>query len=224
MMNNEMIVNYFGQNIIMNFINEENDCAVNKAISRGRIWEPRIVKIYSELINKESIIIDVGAHLGTHTIPFSIIGKQVYSFEPQKRIFNLLEKTIKDNNISNVTLFNKVVSTTNNEEVDFINTETGRASIWSYRPYLNGYHSREKTIMIDSLNLDKLDFLKIDAEKTEWLVLKGATETILKCKPLILLETFKNKTNLNKLSCFCGIYNYDSQYIACDNYLLTPKI
>ena len=39
---------------------------------------------------------------------------------------------------------------------------------------------------------------KIDTEKTEWLVLKGAKETIIKYKPIILFETFKNKTNQNR--------------------------
>jgi len=220
-MNN--IVNYFGQNIIMNYVEEQDQCAVNKAISKGRIWEPRIVKMYSHLINKNSRVLDVGAHLGTHTIPFSLLSKHVYAFEPQKNIHNLLKKTIKDNNLNNITLFNNIVADTTGKELDFINTDTGRASIWSYRPYLNGFTTKEKTLTIDSLNLPKIDFMKVDTEKTEWLVLKGAKQTIIKYKPIILLETFKNKTNLNKLDCFCNIYSYSREYMACDNYLLTPN-
>ncbi len=65
--------------------------------------------------------------------------------------------------------------------------------------------------------------MKVDTEKTEWLVLKGAKQTIIKYRPIILLETFKNKSNINKLDCFCSIYNYSREYMACDNYLLTPN-
>ena len=56
------IVNYFGHNIIMNYIEDEGECAVNKAITKGRIWEPRIVKIYGQYINEESIVLDIGSH------------------------------------------------------------------------------------------------------------------------------------------------------------------
>ena len=216
------IVNYFGRNIIMNYIEDEDECAVNKAITKGRIWEPRIVKIYGQYINEESIVLDIGSHLGTHTIPFSLIGKHVYAFEPQKKIYNLLKQTIKDNNIDNIELFNNIVADTNHQKIDFLNTDTGRASIKSFRPYLKGYTTKETTLTIDSLNIPKVDFMKIDTEKTEWLVLKGAKETIIKNKPIILLETFKNQGNLNRLSCFCSIYNYTSEYLACDNYLLKP--
>lgn len=216
------IVNYFGKNIIMNYIEEQDKCAVNKAVSKGRIWEPKLIKMYTQHINKDSIVLDIGAHLGTHTIPFSLLSRHVYAFEPQKKIHDLLENTIEDNNIDNITLFNNIVADIDGQELDFNNTDTGRASIWSYRPYLNGYTTKEKTITIDSLDLPKVDFMKVDTEKTEWLVLKGAKETIIKYKPIILLETFKNKTNLNKLNCFCNIYNYSKEYLACDNYILTP--
>ena len=64
--------------------------------------------------------------------------------------------------------------------------------------------------------------MKIDTEKTEWLVLKGAKQTIINNHPIILLETFKNQGNMNKLSCFCSSYKYNCEYISCDNYLLTP--
>ena len=215
-------INYFGKNYTINYLEDLPDCIVNKAIIRGRIWEPRIVKMYSKFLNKDSVVLDIGAHLGTHTIPFSHLCKEVYSFEPQKKIHNLLKKTLLDNQITNVNLFNNIVADTTGDELDYINTDTGRASIWSYRPYLNGVTSKETTITIDSLNLPKVDFMKIDTEKTEWLVLRGAKSTIIEHKPIILLETFRSKQNKNKLNCFCEIYNYEATYIACDNWLLKP--
>lgn len=215
-------VNYFGKNYTMNYLEDLPDCAVNKAVNRGRIWEPRIVKMYSKFLNKDSVVLDIGAHLGTHTIPLSHLCKEVYSFEPQKKIFTLLKKTITDNQITNVNLFNNVVSETDGDIVDFVNSNTGKGSLWTFRPYLAGDTSEEITMTIDNLNLPKVDFMKIDAEKTEWLVLRGAKSTIIEHKPIILLETFRSKQNRNKLNCFCEIYNYEATYIACDNWLLKP--
>ena len=45
-----------------------------------------------------------------------------------------------------------------------------------------------ETITIDSLDLDGCDFIKIDVEGFEPLVLLGAEETIRKYKPVILFE------------------------------------
>lgn len=215
-------VNYFGKNYTMNYLDDMPDCAVNKAVSRNRIWEPRIVKMYARLLNKDSVVLDIGAHLGTHTIPFSHLCKKVYAFEPQKKIFNLLKKTISDNQINNVKLYNNIVSDTDGESMEFINSDTGKASACTLRPYLNGVTSNEITMTIDNLKLGAVHFMKIDVEKAEWFVLRGAKDTIMKYKPIILLETFRSKKNKNKLNCFCEIYNYEATYISCDNYLLQP--
>ena len=47
---------------------------------------------------------------------------------------------------------------------------------------------------LDSLNLDRLDFLKLDVEGAEALVLKGGFDIIIKHKPLIYIEQKKGAT------------------------------
>jgi hypothetical protein len=47
-------------------------------------------------------------------------------------------------------------------------------------------------ISIDSLNLPRLDFLKIDVEGMELEVLNGARETVDKCRPLMWIEWIKS--------------------------------
>jgi hypothetical protein len=54
-------------------------------------------------------------------------------------------------------------------------------------------------ITIDSLELNRLDFIKIDVEGMEEEVLDGAKESIMKNHPIMLIETIKsNKNNINK--------------------------
>lgn len=48
----------------------------------------------------------------------------------------------------------------------------------------------EPTFQIDSLNLERVDFVKLDTEGTEPLVLEGMRETILRCRPKMLIELY----------------------------------
>ena len=132
----------------------------------------------------------------------------------------LLSKTITDNEITNIELFNNIVSDGKYESLQFLNTDCGKASVAVYRPRLDGYVTTEKCITIDSLNLDKCDLMKIDVEGGEWDVLNGAHLTLTKYMPVIILETWKTKNNMLRLVKFTQKYNYSFKYISSDNYLL----
>jgi hypothetical protein len=43
-------------------------------------------------------------------------------------------------------------------------------------------------ITLDSLALDEVDFIKADCEGFELFALRGAVDTILRCKPVIIVE------------------------------------
>lgn len=221
---NSSVINYYDNNIEL-FYNGDKNCAVNNSIRNGRKWEKNILTMYEKILNKESVVLDIGANLGTHTVPLSLLCKEVIAFEPQKKIYNLLKKTIEFNNIDNVILYNNIVSSNANEDklLEFLNTDCGRAGLKQYRPRLDGIISYEKSMTIDSLKLVKCDFIKIDVEGSEFEVLSGGHETIEKYKPVILLETWNTKRNLMKLHMFSIKYNYRFSYISSNNYILTKK-
>lgn len=119
------------------------------------------------IVNKEDIIFDIGANIGSFTRSYFDKVKKVYSFESERDNFKLLERNVKG--ISNVRIFNCAVVNGNEKEVEF---------------YLNkgkckGYHSlvmkrgREK-VKVSSMNFLKLinkykpSVLKIDIEGYEY--------------------------------------------------------
>jgi FkbM family methyltransferase len=46
-------------------------------------------------------------------------------------------------------------------------------------------------VTIDSMHLKELDFLKLDLEGAEYLALKGAEETLRRCRPVVFVEVKK---------------------------------
>ena len=43
-------------------------------------------------------------------------------------------------------------------------------------------------VRLDSLNLQNVDYIKIDCEGFEYRVLQGAIETIKRCRPVVVIE------------------------------------
>ena len=200
--------------------------AVIKAIKSGRIWEKKLLNNYKDLILPGNTVLDIGAYLGTHTVAFSqLVGDtgKVISFEPQTEIFTLLQKTIKENNITNIKLHNKAVYNTI-KKIQFSNTNNGKASISHIRPRLpNPIKKEVDAITIDSLKLERCDFIKMDVEKCEWVVLEGSEETITKYRPIIFVEIFKTATNLQKLRKFTKDHNYSYANMGGADFVLLPN-
>ena len=200
--------------------------AVINAIKRGNIWEKKLLNNYKDLILPGNTVLDIGAYLGTHTVAFSqLVGEtgKVISFEPQTDIFTLLQKTITENNIINVELYNNAVYNTI-KKIQFSETNNGKASISHIRPRLPNPIKKEiQAITIDSLKLERCDMIKLDVEKCEWVCLEGAEETIKKYKPIIFIEVFKTATNLQKLLKFTQNHNYSYANMGGSDFALLPN-
>ena len=180
----------FGHNILI----PECDAYIKKIIESTGEWEKNVYMAYKELLNKDSIVIEVGAHVGTHTVEMSKLSKHVYTFEIQRFLNQLLSYNLIHNECFNVTNFLEIVGNNNSllpiEEISYdidrvfntgVMTVQGLNKPWGY-PIL-------QTKLDDKFNfLTRCDLLKIDAEGSEIDVIKGAIKLINKTKPAILVE------------------------------------
>ena len=127
-----------------------------------------------------NIAVDVGANVGLWAKPLTKKFNHVIAFEPLEQVYSCLEHNVQGLNIE----IHKHALGSVNDKVDMVfdaeNTggsyvsEVGQGSIDIKR--------------LDDLNLPKFGLLKIDCERHELEVLKGAMDTILKYKPIIVCE------------------------------------
>jgi len=144
--------------------------------------EPWLIKELSNL-KENDIFFDVGANLGQFTVPFAKHTK-VYAFEPAKNIYPYLEKNIHINNVAqNVTIIKAIVS-------DHVgNTEfyqSDESNIFSGILNPEEYNSEWKSVrrdiiptvtvdsIVDEYGISKIDWMKVDVEGAEALVIKGS--------------------------------------------------
>ena len=145
-----------------------------------------------KLINENSIVVDVGAHLGVYTNFFTQVindGGKIYSIELNPSTFNRLQTSFSSH--KNVILLNKAVSN-NNGVVDFYH-DGGHTQTTNILGFDANKNINDKIGSIESVRLDTLlekeeniDLIKIDVEGAEIKVLEGLEGVILKVKYLLV--------------------------------------
>lgn len=171
-------------------------------------YETKLVK---DLVKPGMTVVDVGANIGYFTVIFSkLVGNtgKVYAFEPDPYNYDILSKNIKLNNLSNVILIPKALSNFPGKIKLFLDkTNLGNMSFAAQNISDDGGEIEVEAVTLDSyLGGQKVDFIKIDVQGAEGLVLGGAKNTLnnnhlkiltefwpyglknLKTDPLILLR------------------------------------
>ena len=178
----------------------KNDQNFYHHLKNDRFWEIDLIlcklRPYWETA---SCILDIGAHIGSHSFLYSFYNSkaQIYAFEPQSNIYKVLCKNMesrKNVNCINTCVGHALCKTRLANHTHFgANVEDtiqyGDAPTMNLGGVSIGTEGEEVSmITVDSLNLSSCDFLKIDVEGAEGLVLLGAKETLLKYKPVICFE------------------------------------
>jgi FkbM family methyltransferase len=169
---------------------DESDLSING------IYEPLETEIIKEKIQNGDVVIDIGANIGYFTLLLAkLVGTtgKVFAFEPEPSNFSLLNENIKLNKYNNVITEQKGVADSNNVMKFFLANDRTMHSL-----HKSKYHHNE--MMIDVVKLDdyfkdldfitKIKFIKIDAEGSEFNVLKGMKEILKRNNTVKLLIEF----------------------------------
>ena len=139
-------------------------------------------------------IIDVGGYVGDTALLFSPLTKQnVYVFEPSPYNFEIIQETIKLNQLKNIKVENMALG----KEQGVMPLSLGERNSCNTLVERPGYVYTQK-INVPVTSLDEyvkandlnVGLIKIDVEGAEQIVLNGALETIRKFKPLLLISIY----------------------------------
>lgn len=170
------------------YLHPEGDVVCDN-IAKGIPAEEHLVQYFNKLIKPTDVIVEGGVYVGLHTVRFADLASEgyVYSFEASKRNYDLADQTLKDNNIQNVKLFNQALFS-ENTSIYLAESWTPDQDCVTVTPTSQAITA----VTIDSLNLPKVDFIKLDIEGGEANALLGAVETIKKFQPIITFEYLKH--------------------------------
>jgi FkbM family methyltransferase len=194
------------------YLHPEGDVVCDN-IARGIPAEEHLVYYFNKFIKPTDIIVEGGVYVGLHTVRFSQLAHEghVYSFEASKRNYDLTFKTLTDNNITNISLYNKALYSTVGNIYLAESWTPDQDSVTSTPT------SKEvECATIDSLNLTKVDLIKLDIEGGELEALKGAINTIKNHQPIITFEYLKHLNHPSPIEilkeCGYNVYQIENHW------------
>ncbi len=173
-------------------IDPRRDAQIFKHMRPTEHHQMQAIRLLELLAGPSSTVIDVGAHIGTVSIPLSYKAKRVISFEPSQASFDLLRKNISLNGIQNIDARNKGLG-----------SKPGHASLAPMPEGNAGGQTLDAdesgAIEVSMLDTEagSADLIKIDVEGMEMEVLKGGTNLIERSKPCIFMEIFPQALRAN---------------------------
>lgn len=190
-------------------LDNHQDC-VQEVMFRDGFYELDFLKEMQEHVKPGSIIADIGANIGNHTVYFSKFfdAKEIYVIEPIERSYKLLLANIALNKCHNV-------------NVDHIGVALGHTTMTGYPALIYGKNNlggmRLNPVPYTDINDNNrqlvdyepvpvvtgdsifenihLDFIKIDVETMEIVVLEGLRNTISKYHPRMFVEVEQGNQN-----------------------------
>ena len=159
-----------------------------------RDYAPFHKQFVKKIIQKDDVVIDIGAHIGYYTLLFSeLVGEkgEVFSFEPVIESFELLEKNIKENNFTNVTAIQKAVSNETKLTKLFLTPNATTHKISNNDP-------SSEYIDVHSITLDEyfkefdrnINFIKCVSQGADFAVIQGMQKLLKKMDNLKIMIAF----------------------------------
>lgn len=177
------------------------------------LFEAGLIEWCRQFCNKDTIMLDIGAHTGTYAISLAPYCKQVFAFEPQRMTYYALCGSVALSNLTNINCLNYGLGSIQQEgaqTLNIISIDGGGSSLHTTSPTTTNNQpiigtEKIKIKMLDKIinkllaqsPADKIGFIKMDIEDNELYALQGAQETIkAHNNPPILFESNSSNPEL----------------------------
>lgn len=152
-------------------------------------------KYFIPAIQAGSVFIDIGSAYGSWSIPAAMIGAQVYAVDPRPEVCQQLADSMALNGLQGNSVIINAAAANKVTEAGYEMCDSGSTSTTTLQGQSHVHcksHSMVPTITVDWLvseySIQKVDFIKVDAEGVELEVLQGAADTIRRFTPNMIIE------------------------------------
>ena len=145
-----------------------------------RMYQPQHIQQALQICRMRRLAVDVGAHVGFWSYYLAFSFASVHAFEPNELFAHCFERNVRAKNVR----LHRVALGEIEKRVE-LEVDTQNTGATHVRAGASGSIPMRR---LDDFRLEELDFLKVDVEGYEHLVLEGSRETLVRCKPVVIIE------------------------------------
>ena len=166
-------------------------------------YEQGVTRLMRRLLLSRPVVFDVGANVGYYTFLAAALleGRGwVHAFEPWDRVFRRLEDTTRRNRFDNVVLNRVAVSDVDGMVTLHLPRPDAEDEHLSNASLIRGFVAQATAVEVSAMRLEsycrarrieRVDLLKVDAEGSELMVLRGLGELLGQWQPDLVLEVLE---------------------------------
>jgi len=157
---------------------------LDKNIQKGNlpVYQEPVRKRSLRYVNRRGLALDIGANIGLWSRDLCAEFESVMAFEPVEQFRLCLERNVPADNLLTMpcalgeqeTTIQMIVTEGNTGHSHVDQSSLGTGNVEMHR--------------LDYFMLDAVDYIKIDCEGYELPIVRGAEETIKRCKPVMVVE------------------------------------
>jgi FkbM family methyltransferase len=170
---------------------------VYRTLPAGRFYEETFLE-YIRSRAKAGQYVDVGAHLGTHTLWFAGLcpATHVHAFEPVGRYADVIRRNVTANSLDDrVTVYQTGLSSARGQATNYLSPEH---EVGRFGADGKGVTESFEVLPLDEVVHGAVAVIKIDVEGMEAEVLRGARRLLVEHQPLIFAEA-RSRADLNAI-------------------------
>eukprot|EP01104_Vermistella_antarctica_P019708 TRINITY_DN7888_c0_g1_i1.p1 TRINITY_DN7888_c0_g1~~TRINITY_DN7888_c0_g1_i1.p1 ORF type:complete len:480 (-),score=41.47 TRINITY_DN7888_c0_g1_i1:6-1337(-) len=186
------------------FLFNAKDMYIGESLNSYGEWSESEIVLFRSLVSPGDVVVDVGAHIGTFTIPFAKMAGpagQVIAIEPQRLVFQMLNANIALNGAANVITHRVVAGEKANGLLMHVpdfdpkipQNFGGISMLENWRSVILA--EEVDVITIDSLELEACKLIKVDGERMELAILRGSQRTITEHHPYVYVESDRKEAH-----------------------------
>jgi FkbM family methyltransferase len=167
-------------------------------VSRGCLfdaYEPVETGLVRQYLTAGDVFFDIGANIGWFSLLAStIVGPNghIHAFEPRTPTVEYLRRSVVMNGLESVVTIHDfgLDSVSSEQFLGWVkDTPNPGSSMIMSSAIKNGFESIPiRLVAMDSLNISRVSFVKIDVEGAEMRVLEGGANTLSRNRPIVLSE------------------------------------
>ena len=205
------------------------ECMTTYVLLEQEAWFEKEAEFANRCLSPGMTAIDVGANYGVYCLPMArAVGQtgRVVAYEPAAETAELLDESRALNDLGALAIVRRALSNIQGQGVLVPGGVGSETNALSAGPAHGGLGETVRVSTLDDerrrLELDDVDFIKIDAEGEDSRIIEGAQKTLSQASPLVMFEiSLREQIDLRPIQALTGL-GYDIYRLVGDGSMIVP--